>query len=105
MRKLRYFFEYGSYPVWTYNEDGMLVDNDLPDELRGCRELDDMLMKCAERYDALFINNSAQFHYRGFQTAEEEQEFDAAALTALEMLKKCAGNKYEIVNDYLPNRQ
>ncbi len=105
MKKLRYFFEYGSYPVWTYDEDGALIDNDLPEELRGCRELDDLLMSCAEKYDALFVNNPVQFHYRGFQTAEEEQAFDAAALKALQMLKKHAGNKYEIVNDILPNRQ
>ncbi len=32
MKKLRLLLEYGCYPVWSYDEDGVLDWNDFPED-------------------------------------------------------------------------
>ncbi len=32
MRKLQLLLEYGCYPVWSYDEDGVLDWNDFPED-------------------------------------------------------------------------
>ena len=38
MNTLKYSLEYQCYPIWNYDTSGVLVENDLPDELKGDQE-------------------------------------------------------------------
>lgn len=40
MNIIKIFLEYQCYPIWIYNEQGELVDNDLVEELKGEDEID-----------------------------------------------------------------
>ena len=71
---IRVMLDYGCYPVWLYSEDGLVIDTLLPEELRGT-ELDAKFDDLQERYEALFINNSKEFPYRGFNSPEEKERF------------------------------
>ncbi len=43
MRTIRLLLEYSCEPVWIYGEDGIVEDVGLPEELRGNKELDDLM--------------------------------------------------------------
>ena len=61
MNTLKYSLEYHCYPIWNYTEDGELVDNDLPAELRDDTELNSMLLKIQKIFDSLFTDTSQEF--------------------------------------------
>ncbi|MBO4676646.1 MAG: hypothetical protein J5633_03765, partial [Oscillospiraceae bacterium] len=67
--------EYGCYPVWLYNENGLVIDTLLPEELRNDRELDAQFDDLQARYEALFINDEHVFDYVGFESEAEKAAF------------------------------
>ncbi|HAC1982960.1 TPA_asm: hypothetical protein GJA11_15460, partial [Listeria monocytogenes] len=63
MKELRLFLDYKCYPVWVYNDAGILKENDLPDELK------------QDEYDKLFIDTEIEFRYEAFKDEKEKEEF------------------------------
>ena len=99
IKKLRLMLEYGCYPVWLYNENGLVIDTLLPEELRNDRELDAKFDDLQARYEALFINDEHVFDYVGFESEAEKAAFLSDWQKAVNELTEKAKGKYEIVDD------
>ena len=96
MKKITFMLEYGCIPIWVNSEKGELLCVGLPEDLEEHTELAELLEEIWKEYDALFINNSVEFSYRGFLTKEDEKRFDQKVFRAIDMLKEVAKGKYEI---------
>lgn len=90
MRAIRIRLEYKCYPVWLYDDEGLVEDTALPPELSGDRELDERFGPIQERFDATYVDTPTEFYNRSFVTSEEEAAFrsDLSAATA-ELVGKC----------------
>lgn len=90
MRAIRIQLEYKCYPVWLYDDDGIVEDTALPAELSDDRELEDRFRSIQERFDATYVDTPTEFYNRGFATPGEEAAFrsDLAAAVAL-LAEKC----------------
>lgn len=103
MSALKYSLEYHCYPIWNYTEDGELVDNDLPAELRDDTELDSMLLKIQKIFDSLYTNTSQEFSSNGFKTEEEWKNFLRLLRNSVNLLQSRYGTKYHIECKYNEN--
>ena len=96
MKSITFMLEYGCIPIWVHSESGELICVGLPEDLEEHIELAQLLEEIWKEHDALFINNSVEFSYRGFLTEEDEKCFDQKVFRAIDMLKETAKGKYEI---------
>ena len=71
MKKLKLSLEYQCYPIWSYDEDGSLIDNELPEELRDDEELDNLLLEIQEIFNGLYTDTPIEFTPNGFSSDEE----------------------------------
>lgn len=94
MIKIKFAFEYHCYPVWIYDEDGILIENDLPGELVNDEELNALLEKIQEKFDSLYIDDSVVFEYKGFENSEEKNMFIKDVSIAVNMLTSRLNEKY-----------
>ena len=96
MNTLKYSLEYQCYPIWNYDPSGVLVENDLPDELKGDQELCSLLLRVQDIFDSLYVNTPLEFSEHGFHSEEELNEFVAMLLQSAEILRSRYGKKYII---------
>ncbi|AXB13298.1 hypothetical protein CJ760_07540 [Listeria monocytogenes] len=89
MKELRLFLDYKCYPVWVYNDAGILKENDLPDELK------------QDEYDKLFIDTEIEFRYEACKDEKEKEEFFHEFIEVQKHLKETLGKEYNIVNKIL----
>lgn len=54
--KIRLLLEYNTYPIWLYDEDGEIIDNDNPPEWDNDQQLTDAFMAVSDFYDTFFID-------------------------------------------------
>lgn len=99
MKKLKLSIEYGCYPLWIYNEEDEIIDNDLPEEAKDDKELEKILDKIQELYDSGFINNSKVFEAIG-RPEEVEKEILVLTNKAQEILDERYSKYYEIMKKY-----
>ncbi|MCL1990095.1 MAG: hypothetical protein FWG67_04310 [Defluviitaleaceae bacterium] len=76
MKTIKLFLEYKCFPIWEYDENKNLINNDSPDRLRENKDIDDKLVEIQEKYDNLFVDNGVEFKYIGFDTDAEKLEFE-----------------------------
>lgn len=90
MRAIRIRLEYKCYPVWLYDDEGLVEDTALPPELSRDRELDERFGSIQERFDATYVDTPTEFYNKGFATLGEEAAFrsDLSAAVAL-LAEKC----------------
>jgi hypothetical protein len=98
MKKIRLLLEYKCYPIWIYNENDELVDNDIVEELKIERDIDEMLMEIQGIYDSLFIDDSKTFEYKGFVNSMVRAEFLEKIDKVVVLIEKKLGATYIIVN-------
>lgn len=96
MKTIKIDFEYKSFPVWIYDENGNLITNDLPDYLIGNELIDPVFMKLQQDYDALYLDNDKEFKYNGFSNPAEEKKFNDRVKAAISKLKKLLTDSYAI---------
>ncbi len=101
MKTLKLSLEYHCYPIWFYAEDGSLIDNDLPEELRSDTELDNILLDIQNTFDELYTNNSNEFSSHDFSSVKEQVEFKEKINKALELLVNKYGNDYNIESKFI----
>ena len=101
MKKIKLFNDYGAYPIWIYDENNILIINDLPNELSNNNKAIELRDFLTNEYEKLFINNSYEFSFIGFKTTESKNEFINCANKFYELLKKEVGHKYLIENNLL----
>jgi hypothetical protein len=75
LKKIRLLLDYKCYPMWIYDENDELVDDDIVKELKSESEINEMLMAIQRIYDSLFIDDSKIFEYKGFVNSAERAEF------------------------------
>lgn len=98
MRKIKVYLDYHCYPIWVYNDNGELIDNNLPEELINDNEVDEAFTKIQDTYDSLFIDNSTEFEYKGFNTEDEKKEFLKMIESAINIIKAKLGETYIVEN-------
>ena len=101
--KLKLSLEYHCYPIWSYDEDGSLIDNDLPEELRNDEELDNLLLDIQKKIDGLYTDTQSEFTSNGFSSDDEKKAFQSKIDKALNLLMERYGSEYEIESKYLEN--
>lgn len=90
MKAIRIQREYRCYPVWLYDDEGLVEDTALPPELSGDRGLDERFRSIQERYDATYVDTPTEFYDRGFATPEEEAAFSSDPSAAVaELAERC----------------
>lgn len=97
METLKLSLEYQCYPIWHYDSDNNLVNNDLPDKLIQDKELDELLCEIQEIFDNLFTNNQVDFHSNSFKSNDERIKFINKIYNAVNIIKNRYGNSYNIV--------
>lgn len=98
MNIIKIILEYQCYPMWIYNTQGELIDNDLVDELQSDKQLDNLLIDIQNIYDGLFEDDSINFEYKGFPNEEEKMIFLNKVNNAVSLIKEKVGDKYLIEN-------
>ncbi len=98
MLYIRLLIEYGAYPVWLYDSDGV-IDTDLPDDWKDDIYLCSSLDKIQDIYDSLFINNEKEFCFIGFTNEQKKDEYVNMINDLLDYIYKKNNNQYHIVND------
>ena len=103
MKKLKLYLEYLCYPIWSYDEDGSLIDNDLPEKLRNDEELDNLLLDIQKKIDGLYTDTQSEFTSNGFFSDDEKKAFQSKIDKALNLLMERYASEYEIESKYLEN--
>lgn len=96
MKTIKINFEYKSFPVWIYDENGNLIANDLPDYLIGNELIDPVFVKLQQDYDALYLDDGKDFKYNGFSNPAEEKDFNDRVEAAISKLKELLTESYAI---------
>lgn len=96
MNKIKVSIEYGCYPIWIYDENGDIIDNNLPDEALNDKEFENILDEIQDLYDSCFINTEQVFDSRAF-TSEEQEKFDELLSKINQILEERYSKFYEII--------
>lgn len=99
MKIIKLSFDYGTSPIWVYDENGDMETNGLPEELLADSELVKSFDNLQNAYENLFINNKDVFCYRGFRNVKEKEAFKSLLTTAPAMLINKTTGKFEIKNN------
>ena len=99
IKKIRLLMEYNTYPIWLYDEDDEIIDNDNPPEWDDDQQLTDAFMAISDLYDTFFIDNKNEFRYVGCPDDETRKKLLSLISTAVEIIKKKTNGKYIIQND------
>lgn len=103
MKTIKLFNDYGAYPIWIFNEDGELIDNDLPNEIKDFEEAKFLRDQITNEYMKLFVNNEIEFKYIGFKSKNDKENFIALTNKFENYLKKQVESKYIIINELNSN--
>ena len=99
MKVIKIKFEYGCFPVWIYNENDELVENDLPPNLIGDIDIDPQFVRIQEIYDSLYLDDGKEFEYIGFKENEERKSFFRELILVINLLKDKVNDEYIIENN------
>ncbi|WP_066244858.1 hypothetical protein [Anaerosporomusa subterranea] len=98
MKKIKMLLDYKCYPMWVYNEQGELIKNDLIDELKGEKAIEELLNEVQSTYESLFIDNKIEFRYKGFADEVKKKEFLSQLAQVIQLIELKVGNSYKIEN-------
>lgn len=96
MKKVWFFFDYGSDPVWYQDEHLVTRTNGMPPELENDKKLIKFMDELYEEYSLLFINNSYEFTYVGFKDEKSWKKFIKKVNKFIKLLKKSVEPEYEL---------
>lgn len=97
--KIRLLLEYNTYPIWLYDEDGEIIDNDNPPEWNDDQQLTNAFMALSNYYDTFFVDNSHEFRFVGSSEEADETKLKVLLDRALGLLYAKNQGKYVIQND------
>lgn len=98
MKKIKIYLDYHCFPVWIYDGNGELIDNDLPKEVSKDKEVDDIFVEIQNIYDGLFLDNSAEFKYKGFSCESDKKKYLKMIDNAVNLIKSKLDDSYVIEN-------
>ena len=88
--------EYRCFPVWFYDENNELIENDLPEDLKDNSKINSLCDEIQRIYDSLYINNDTEFTYRGFKCEDDRKAFSEKLSQLKKLLRENVGEEYEI---------
>lgn len=97
-KEIRFMLEYECYPIWIYDENGNLIDNDLVPEIKKDDKLVAMLEELQNEFENLYINNCKEFKYVGFPSENAKQKFAEKVQQIYCSLCKLLDDKYVVTN-------
>ncbi len=101
MKTLQLCLDYGAYPIFINDEDGLTLDNYLPEDSENDPVLLPLMKDITKKYEACFINNEKEFDWKGFKTKEEAEDFIEELKEFSRLIKERYGEDY-IINDMFP---
>lgn len=96
MKKIKTYLDYHCFPVWVYNDNGELINNDLPKELSEDKEVDDAFVEIQNIYDGLFLDNSTEFKYIGFSSESDRKRYLKMIDDAVNLITSKLSDSYVI---------
>lgn len=96
MDKIKIFLEYQCFPMWLYDENDELVDNDLVEELKNDTEIDKMFVEIQSIYDGLYEDDAINFEFKGFTNEFEKEVFIQKVENVISLVREKVGDKYLI---------
>ena len=90
--------DYQCYPIWIYDENGDFIDNDLIEEIKSETRLIQMLDELQNKFESLYINNTTEFKYIGFNSEVDKKNFQEKVNEVYNFLCELLGEKYIIKN-------
>ncbi len=99
MNSLRLLLEYKAYPIWIYDEEGLVIDTVVPPEWEDDTELMNALDKIQTIYDSLFLDTRTEFKYIGFNSCVERDAFISLLSNTIPLIYQKNNGKYFIQND------
>jgi hypothetical protein len=98
MKRVEFKLEYQCFPLWIYDENGILIKNDLVDEIADHLDLEQSLITLQQEFDRLFLDDGIEFRYQGFKNDEEKNQFLSKANILSSVIKDYLSDKYEYVD-------
>lgn len=98
VKKIKLYLDYKCFPLWIYDENDVLVDNDLVEELATNVEIESELVKIQEEYDNLFMDSEKEFSFLGFKDKYQKEAFVSRVKEIHTKIKRVVG-EYYIVED------
>lgn len=90
MKTIRVQLEYKCYPVWIYDDEGLVEDTTLPPELANDHALDERFRSLQDRFDATYVDTATEFYNKGFASPKDEATFESDLKVAVaELAEKC----------------
>jgi hypothetical protein len=99
LKKIKILLDYRCYPIWVYNEKDELISNDLIDELKNEKEIEELLDEIQKTYDSLFIDDGKEFAYKGFEDKTRKKEFLNKVSKAFKLIKARTVDMYIMDNN------
>ena len=96
--------EYKCFPIWVYEDNGTLIDNDLPKVLLGDKRLDSLCVTVQEEFDNHYTNDGVEFKYNKFDNISEKKQFAERIKVIEKLIRKKCENNYKIINDVNINK-
>lgn len=99
MKKIKISLEYRCFPIWVYDENNNLIDNDLPITLLKDKNIDMQCVEIQEIFNKLYLDNGIEFKYIGFNDIVKRTEFLNKVKNIELTLREKVGLDYNIEND------
>lgn len=99
VKKIRLLLEYNTYPIWLYDENNEIIDNDNPPEWNNDQQLTSTFMEASNLYDTFFIDNEKEFSFIGCPDAATADRLKDLIAKATRYLEEKNAGKYTIQND------
>ena len=96
---IRLLLDYGTYPVFLYDEEDIVIDTAIPTEWQDDGELTAAFDAVSDLYSTFFIDNEREFSYIGPRDEETKRRFIALVERAVTLLEAKNDGKYEIRDD------
>lgn len=100
MKTIKLKFEYHCFPIWIYDENGHFVDNNLPIELSGDKDIEAACREAQLIYDNLFVDDGTVFEYTGFKDNHELTTFQTLVDYITDYLRRKISTLYIVESAY-----
>jgi len=104
MNRLIIDFKYGAYPVWLADQNGTVVLNDLPWELAGEEDVDELFREIQDIYDGLWTPEPGNSADGRFRTEGEKTAFLKLIDQAINRIRIKTAAMYEIEKRFDPDK-
>lgn len=95
MKKVVLSLEYRCFPVWIYGEDGIVEDNDVPEEWEKDSSLVSLLEEIQAMHDARFTDDGKVFEFHDFASEEDRVKIRSLIEEARGKIKRMLPSGYQ----------